>query len=304
MVLRRCAAVLVIAALTMASGCGGGDGPKPSPRADAAPKVLVVVEENRTYDEVLGSGQAPYLSALAGRFGVLTDLQAGYDPQCPSLAGYLILTSGTDHGVCDNDPPSTHELTGDSIFAQVKAGGREWRVYAESMPGTCWLTDAENYAVRHTAAPYYSQIRADCEQWHVPLGSPSSGALHDHLAAGQLPAFSLVIPDLCNDMHGGEGCRGDIVRAGDDWLRDLLSRVMAGPDWASGRLTVVITWDEGSDTDNHIPGLVLSPRTSKVQAAAPATQCSVLRLIADLLRVAPLGCAGGADPLGSVFGLT
>jgi phospholipase C len=312
--LARPARVLAAAAaLALLAGCGGGgnhtfaEPPATSnspPQPDRAGKVLVIFEENQTYDEILGSGKdTPYLKELAAKYGAATHLQAGYPAQCPSLAGYLILTSGTDHAICDDKLPKDHPLPGPTVFSQVKDSGREWRVYAESMPTNCAPENSGSYAVRHTAAPYYTDIAADCRSWDIPMGPLTSGALHNDIRAGRLPAFSLAIPDVCHDMHGGKGCKGKLVPVADDWLRELVPQLTSGPDWKSGRLTVVITWDEGTTTDNHIPALVLTPHALGVRADHEASQCSLLRLISDVVKVAPLGCAAVAPSLTAAFGL-
>ena len=44
---------------------------------------------------------------------------ANYPVQCPSLAGYILLTSGTTAGICDDQGPAHHPLTGPNIFAQL-----------------------------------------------------------------------------------------------------------------------------------------------------------------------------------------
>jgi hypothetical protein len=305
---------LAVAALAMAlAGCGSGaDGSVAEPpsqgsavvRADAQHKVLVVFEENETYDQVLGSGNAPFLTGLSKDYGVATNLDAGYPTKCPSLAAYLILTSGDQHGVCDDKPPSAHQLAGDTIFQRVTDAGEEWRVYAESMTSNCQATDSGDYAVRHTAAPYFPSLEADCNRWQIPMGTLTSGALHDDLAAGQLPAFSLAIPNLCHEMHGAHGCGKNLVHDGDDWMKQFMASVQSSPDWRAGRLTVIVTWDEGSATSNHIPLLVLSPDTTKKSVTTPATQCAVSRMITDVLAVAPVGCAAGAPVLAPAFGLT
>lgn len=283
------------------AGCGAA-----AEASAAYTKVLVIVEENETYDAIIGSGDAPYITELAHTYGQATALDAGYPAECPSLAAYVILTSGDQHGICDDDPPADHVLDGPSVFAQVAASGREWRLYGESMPRPCATSDSADgrFVVRHTPAAYYSGVRPDCRRWDVPLGTLDGGAFHDDLAAG-LPALSYVIPDVCNDMHGGAACGGRDsradVRAGDDWLRDALPRVMAGPDYAAGRLVVVLTWDEGTKRDNHIPTVVISPSTRRDKAGKPATLCSVLGLVSEVLAVEPLGCAADARRLAPAF---
>jgi hypothetical protein len=266
---------------------------------------MIIAEENKSYAEVLGSGEAPYLTRLAGTYGSAVRMDAGYPSSCPSLAAYIILTSGSDHQICDDAAPRDHPLTGGSVFAQVRSSGREWRAYAESMPANCTTHDAGGglYLVRHAPASYYTGLRADCRSWQVPLGTLDSGALHDDVTAGTLPAYSFVTPNACNDMHGAAGCPGHHVAVGDAWAARWMPSILAGPDFRSGRLVVVITWDEGSGSDNHIPTLVLSTRTRHVNATTPGTHCSTLRTVEEILRLPLLGCATTATSMRSAFAL-
>jgi hypothetical protein len=271
------------------------------PAADR--KVLVIVEENKTYDEIIGSRSAPYLNQLADRYGLATSMDAGYPARCPSLAAYILLTSGSDHGICDDDPPAAHPLTGDSIYRQLDMAGRPWRGYAESMPRPCALDNSDSYLVRHAPAAYYVDERTNCARWDLPSGSPQAGALHDDLARGALPAYAILTPNACNDMHGSLWCPGNLIRRGDNWLAAWMPQILASPDYTSGRLTVFITWDEGSDTDNHIATLAISPRTSGVRVATPWTTCSLLRTSEELLGLSPLGCAAATTSMTGAFHL-
>jgi hypothetical protein len=298
----------VLAALLTA--CSGAQSPSSAPvRAAQGPavaasgaKVLVVVFERQTYDHVMGSGRAPYLDQLAATYGTALHMNAGYDRTCPGLPGYLLMTSGDTHKICDDKGPWAHRIPADSIFGQVSAAGRSWRVYAEAMPAPCARRASKDgrFPARHAFAAYYAELRAACTTRQLPLGRPDEGALHDDVAAGTLPAYGMVLPDLCHGMHGGKACKGALVHAGDVWLASWLPLVLHGPDFESGRLVVVVTWNEGSDADNHIPTLVLSPRTNGVRVNEPLTHCSLLRMEQDLLGLEPLGCARTAgSPLRS-----
>ena len=264
---------------------------------------MVIAEENETFGQVLGTGSARYLTSLSEQYGLATSMNAGYPTSCPSLAAYLIMTGGDRHGVCDDDDPAAHRIVGGNIFEQVAASGRPWRNYAESMPAACTKTSTGDYLVRHAPAAYYVSEDARCARGLVPLGTTTEGALHDDVGAGNLPAYSFVTPNACNDMHGGAGCQADLVSGGDHWLGQWLPEVMAGPDYRAGRLIILITWDEGSGEDNHIPALVISPTTHHVVVGRPLTQCNLLRTIQDILRVAPLGCAATATPVTADFHL-
>ncbi len=274
----------------------------PAPTAPVS-KVMIIAEENKTYAEVLGSGKAPYLERLAAMYGSATGMEAGYPPGCPSLAAYVILTSGTDHGICDDAGPEAHPLAGESVFGQVARSGRQWRNYAESMPGNCSLQDAGRYLVRHAPAAYYLDARERCPAWDVPLGTVEAGALHDDVGSGALPAYSFVSPDACNDMHGAPSCPRRRVSTGDAWLARWMPVILAGPDFRSGRLAVVLTWDEGSESSNSIATLVLSARTSRVSVDTRFTHCSTLRTVEEILSLPLLGCAHEAPSMRGAFGL-
>jgi phosphatidylinositol-3-phosphatase len=266
---------------------------------------MVIVEENETYDQVLGGGRAPFLKGLAAQYATLQAMYSGYPPRCPSLPAYLLMTSGSTHGVCDDSGPWAHKIDGPSIFSQAEDAGLQWRGYAESMPGPCTAHNAAGgrYLVRHAPVPYYTALSAHCPSWDLPLGTPAAGALHDDVAAGHLPAYALVTPDACDDMHGAAGCGGDLVATGDQWLARWVPQILAGPDYQAGRLVVVITWDEGSDRGNHIPTMVIGPATHAVRVTALVTHCGLLALEERILRLPLLGCARTASSPAASLGL-
>jgi acid phosphatase len=188
---------------------------------------------------VVGSAQeqqAPYLNWLARRCGLAS---ASYGITHPSLPNYLALVSGTTGGVVATCTPAACPQKAPTLFAQVRASGRQWKVYAESMTSNCQMTDTRLYAARHTGAPYYPAIATDCARNQVPMGTTTSGALVTDLAAGALPAFSLVVPNMCNIQHD---CP---VNTGDRWLQTLMPRILGGADYRSGNTLVLLSYDEG-----------------------------------------------------------
>jgi hypothetical protein len=156
------------------------------------------------------------------------------------------------------------------------------------------------YLVRHAPPPYYTSESGRCPAWDLPLGTTTSGALHDALASG-LPAYSFVTPNACNDMHGAPSCQSSIVKRGDSWLAAWLPRVMASADFQQARLVVLVTWDEGSRTSNHIATLLVAPTVHGIQSGAAYTHCSTLRLAEEVLHLSLLGCAATARSFRSGF---
>jgi acid phosphatase len=268
--------------------------------APAYSKVLVIVEENSTYAAIAAASDAPYLTGLAHTYGSATDMTANYPEGCPSLAAYILLTSGTTAGICDDQGPRHHPLTVPNVFAQLDAAHRPWRNYAEDLPAPCASRNSKDgvFLVRHTAVPYFTTLRDSCR-----TGQTGLPALAADAAAGRLPDFALVTPNACHDMHGAPPCPRDRVAAGDRWLSTWVPRILAGPDYRAGKLIVIVTWDEGSDQSNHIPTVVVSPTTHTVVSTEPHNHCSTLRTVQDVLRLPPLACARTATSLAAAFNL-
>jgi phospholipase C len=298
---RRLASVLALC--TLAAACGHAP---TAVRSQAAPlwipstgqrpvKVLVVVEENHTQGAAL-SGM-PYLASLASTYGRTTDYKAITHP---SLPNYLALAGGSTFGIRDDNDPDNHQLTGPSAFDRVIAGGRTAKTYADSMPSPCALTSTGNYAVRHNPWTYFSDTasRDNCRRFDVPAGSTASGALRSDIDAGKLPTVGLLIPNVCNDAHD---CS---LSTADSYLKSWLQVVQAGPDYRSGRLAVVVTFDEDdTSSDNTVLTVVVSPYTSHVVSNRALTHYSLTRYFAELTLTAPLRSAAAAPSLRGDFHL-
>lgn len=254
--------VPVLLAILALLGCAGSGGKASAPRALAAgadtstpcrganpggiQHVIWVLMENKSSSKVVGNPSAPYLGSLAQRCGLATN---DHGVSHPSLPNYIALTSGSTHGIADDRNPSAHHVAGPSIFSQVADNHRSWRSYEESMPGTCRRTNSGNYAVRHNPATYYTGLNPTCSSADVPYPQ-----LSKDLSASQLPAFSFVTPNLCNDMHD---CG---IGAGDTWLSRELPKILNSSAYRSGTTAVFIAWDEDDHTSgNQIPLYVVAP---------------------------------------------
>jgi acid phosphatase len=212
-------------------------------------KLLVVVLENRAASRV--GREMPYLSAQARRFGSATRY---YGVTHPSLPNYLTMAGGSTFRVRDDRRPAAHPLRGASVFGQALARHRTATTYAEGMTVRCQRHDTGRYAVRHNPWTYFPAERAACRRHDVPAGTPTRGALRRDVAAGHLPTFGLLVPDVCNDAHD---CS---LATSDRWLRSWLRTVKAGPDWRSGRLAVLVTFDEDDHSaGNHVAAVLLHP---------------------------------------------
>jgi acid phosphatase len=258
-------------------------------------KVLLVVEENHT--EAAALAGMPYLRKLAGRFGRTTAYRA---VSHPSLPNYLALVGGSTFGVRDDNNPSVHRLPGRSVLDQAIAAGKAARTYAESMPGNCALTPSGRYAVKHNPWAYFSapRSRANCRHNDVSLGTMSRGPLHGAVVRGRLPTVGLVVPNLCNDAHD---CP---LATADRWLHRWIALVRTGADWRSGRLAIVVTFDENDgSTPNKVLTVVLSKSTRHVTATQHFTHYSWTRYAGQLIGAHGLRHARHQPSIRSAFHL-
>jgi putative cell wall-binding protein len=253
--------------------------------------IIWIWMENKSYGSVIGSHSAPYENGLAAQCGLASNYNG---VSHPSLPNYLAATGGSTFGVTDDANPSAHPIAAASLFSQLGAPGLSWRGYQESMPSTCAQTSSGLYAVKHNPAAYYTNVRAACGADDVAL----TGNFDRDVAAGTLPSFSFVTPNLCNDTHD---CS---VSTGDAWLAGWVPRILAGPNYRAGDTAIVLVWDEGTGSDNRVPAIVVAP------SVRPATVVStrldhyaLLRGTENLLGLPPLGAAASAPSLATAFGL-
>ena len=239
--------------------------------------VVWILMENRGYGEIVGSAQAPYINHLAQQCGLATDYSATTHP---SLPNYIALTSGSAQGISDDGPPSQHPLSVPSIFSLL---GANWTALDESMPSNCDLNSGGEYATKHNPAVYYTNVANECAGQDRPLTTPPN------LSA----SFTLITPNLCNDMHD---CS---TSTGDTWLSQEVPQLLDSSQYRSGQTAIFITWDEGTDSSQLVPTLVLAPTVAPgTRPSAAYNHYSLLRTTEELLGLSRL--LGGAASAASM----
>jgi hypothetical protein len=299
MVLRL--AVPVLAALFVCAGFGGPAAAQ-EPAHSGVPtlqvkrhvgsshptKLLVVMEENHSLSE-MRSGM-PYLWSLAKKYGYASDYTAITHP---SLPNYLAIAGGSTFGVTDDDNPSAHPINAPSVFDSAVAAGETARVYAESMPSNCALTNSLPYMVHHNPWAYFTPGRSNCDRYDVPESSLLSDASHN-----RLPTAGMVIPNACDDAHS---CS---LSTADSWLKARLPTVLSSTDFTSGRLCVVVTADEDDKTSgNQVLTVVLDANLSGTVVTTHLTHYSLSRFYSQTLGTTPLANAKTAPDMRAAFGL-
>ena len=182
---------------------------------------------------------------------------------------------------------------GITIADQLAAAGKSWKSYQESLPpqgadkigfSDGVFTDLTNfaaikpaltppltsgnlvflYAAKHNPFVYFRSIQeGDQPGSDLSNSVPFVGAngLYSDLASGNVPNFSFIVPNQCNDQHGrgngGAFCSFDpnddgtqgglnpaLLQAGDVAVRQIVTAIKASPAWKQGQNAIVLLWDE------------------------------------------------------------
>src|SRR6478672_4623797 len=105
--------------------------------------VVVVVMENRSFNEIIGSSQAPYINELAGGGALFTQ---SYAVTHPSQPNYLALFSGSRQGVTSDSCP--HTFTTPNLGRSMVDAGRSFAAYSEGLPAVGSLVCEQGAYVR------------------------------------------------------------------------------------------------------------------------------------------------------------
>jgi len=279
------AAVAAVAAAT----CAGATGSALQTQARSVPRfshVILIVFENHEVNEVLGRSDAPTFNRLASKYATISQYTAVAHP---SLPNYLALVSGSTQGI-DSDCTSCL-VSGRSLADTLAASRKTWKTYAEGLPSTGFTgASSGRYAKKHNPFVYFRRNLVPARlQRIVPLTRFTAD-----LRGRRLPSFSLVVPDLCHDMHDCDPA------VGDRFLRTLVPPLLRalGPHGL-----LVVTFDEGSSDNGccrlaaggHILTILAGGLARRgARLSTPVDHYSTLQTIEDLTRVPRQGGAACA----------
>ncbi|WP_200984532.1 alkaline phosphatase family protein [Paenibacillus sp. Soil787] len=258
--------------------------PSPSPLSTASspPKVLnaavsegakpdhvvIVVEENHSYEKLIGNASAPYINALAGQGAFFTH---SYAVAHPSQPNYFVLFSGSDQGV-KNDSCG-HEFKAANLASELVKAGYSFAGYSEDLPaiGSTVCTNHQ-YGRKHSPWVSFSNVAKESNQPFDQFPKDFS----------KLPTVSFVIPNQDNDMHDGT------ILPADEWLKKHIGPYVT---WAqSHNSLLILTWDEDDNSkDNHIPTIFVGPMVKPAQYDQRITHLNVLRSLEELYKLPYMG---------------
>jgi phosphatidylinositol-3-phosphatase len=261
--------------------------------------VVIVVEENHSYSQVIGNANMPYLNSLAAQYSLATQY---YSNVHPSIGNYFMLTTGQ---LVTGSAAHAPIVTADNVVRRLLTAGKTWKSYLEGLPSVGYLgPDIFPYTRGHNPISYLTDVaNSQVERLNLVPFPQFPNDLTNH----QLPNYSFIVPD---QQHNGHNCPPGfskcsdalILRNMDLWLKTNLGPLLINAAFRQDGILIIV-FDEGMPSDpahggGHIATIVVGPRVKKgFQSTGFYQHQNVLRTTLDALGIHtyPGKSAGAAD---------
>jgi acid phosphatase len=245
--------------------------------------IVIVMEENHSFNEIIGSSSAPYINSLVPQNALFTSSFAVAHPSQPN---YVALFSGSTQGLTSDSCP--HTFSANNLGNELRTAGLSYTSYSESMPsdGSTVCTSG-TYARKHNPSVNFSDLPATTNLRFTNFPTTAAGFAN-------LPTVSLVDPNLQNDMHDGS------IQTGDTWLKTHMDAYL---QWAKANNSLlIVTWDEDdSSQSNQVATLFAGSHIVPGRYSERITHYTVLRTIEDAYTLGHLGNSASVNPITDVF---
>lgn len=254
----------------------------PLSHATALPKpdhIVIVIEENKSFGQIIGNTAAPYINNLAQRGMLFLESRGVTHPSQPN---YLALFSGTTRGIGSNACPL--DLSGPNLASALADKGWSFMSYSESLPAV----GAEDcvygsYRRKHNPVANWKEL--------AHLNQPFTVFPQDF---SKLPTVALIIPDQMSDMHDGS------IGQGDAWLRQNLDAYVK---WAEANNSLlIVTWDEDDGLiGNRIATIFVGPMVKQGKSRQPINHYNLLRTVEEMYGLPLLGESADVKPIMQIW---
>jgi hypothetical protein len=265
--------------------------------------VFVLVEENHSYESVVGNSAMPYFNSLAQQYGLATQYYANSHYSIPN---YMWLTAGASVTMNDNTKATFNV---DNIVSHLMVAGKSWKEYAEGLPYAGYTGyNVGKYVKRHNPFPYFDDVADSSEKNNIVPFTELASDIENH----SLPNYGFITPNLAEDAHDGT------LAAADQWLKTNIAPLIASPEFQQDGI-LIITWDESVDSDcrpapscpplpenaggGRIATLVIGPRVKPgYQSTTFYQHPSVLKTMSEALGLTTFpGAAQSAPDMSEFF---
>ncbi len=247
--------------------------------------IIIVIEENHGFNQIIGSSNAPYINSLANdTLGALfTNFRAETHPSQPN---YLWLFSGDNQGVTNDNTPTDTPFTTANLGAELLQMSQTFGGYSEDLPYTGYQgTSSGAYKRKHN--PWVNWQGDSTNGIPASLNMPFTDFPANY---STLPRISFVIPNQNNDMHDGT------VAEGDTWLQDNLDGYI---QWAKTHNSLFIfTFDEDEGSENQrIPTIFVGQMVKAGQYDEHINHVNLLRTLEDMYGLNHAGSAADSTSI-------
>ena len=253
--------------------------------------------------------------------------------------------------------PAAQHTSGKSIADQLFEAQLEWKSYQESLPidGADLVNLSDGvytnntdfskilpvlnpplvpanivslYAAKHNPFVYFQSVQEGLNpelSLKNTVGFDGPNGLYADLGSGNVPAFSFIAPNQCNDQHGrgnaGAFCNYDpvsngtqaglnpaLIQFGDLAVHKLVNAIKNSPAWKEGKNAIVVLWDENdystAPNTNHVMLIVeTNYGTGGRQSAKRYNHFSLLKSLESAFRLPCLNhaCDDNVDLMSDLF---
>lgn len=274
--------------LLSATGLGAAAAPVEAQTVPRPAHVVIVIEENHSYAWIIGNPGAPYINSLAQQGASFT---RSFGVTHPSQPNYLALFSGSTQGVIDDACDYTFATP--NLGHDLIAAGLSFTGYSEDLP-TVGFTGCSSGEYRRKHNPWVNwqeDISPSPNALPIEVNQPFTSFPSDFTT---LPTVSVVVPNQDHDMHNGT------IAEADAWLQQHLDPYVR---WTrANNSLLIVTWDEsGAPRLNRIPTIFVGPMVSPALYDQPINHYNVLRTLADMYGLTPIGEAATAAAIAGVW---
>ena len=262
--------------------------------------VVVVIEENHSFSEVVGDPNMPYFNnTLVSEGALMTDSHGATHPSEPN---YLALFDGSFYGIQDDNCTNTVPAHSDNLAEELMEHHKTFAIYSEDLPAqgstTCTFTpdallastgDASaGYRMKHNPYVFFQIEGTLAPEGNKTFAQFPQGDFDD------LPTVSYVVPDQWHDEHDGT----DVLC--DQWLQQNMDGYY---QWAKKHNSLlVVTWDEDDFTNvNQIATVFDGAEVVPGQYSQTINHYNVLRTIEDFYHLTPSNNAATVQPVQGIF---
>lgn len=267
--------------LSFSIGTAQSAPPDPAPPlsdVQALDHVFLVYMENKGYDDIVGSPNAPFLNSLINAYGLANNY---YAVTHPSLPNYYAIAGGQVYGktyncasVCINDP--------NNLAFTMDHAGVTWAAYAQGMTLGQPLQATADYSPDQTPWPAFAGI-GDNQAYAAAHMFPLTKMSAD-LQAGTIPNFVWFAADEDSNGEGPVNTLEGVARfalsqidprhqynvsALDQFLADNVPTIINSDVWKNTKSALIVTFDEDNNNitlgfgneGNHVVTVVIpSPK--------------------------------------------